>query len=164
MRLLLCALLVGLWSSCGYVFPSCETIPPCPTGQTLCTQASCSDLTTDRYNCGSCGNVCSSGFICGPGADGGPACLCPDPRSLASNGACVDLRIDNSNCGTLGNACTNGEVCVAGACGCPGDGGESCLLDGGPADAGGLAAGEDGGSSDAGADAGPMSDAGGGDA
>ncbi|MHB1847127.1 MAG: hypothetical protein ACYCWW_20070 [Deltaproteobacteria bacterium] len=161
MRALFGLLLLGLGTSCGYVFPSCQTIPPCPVGQTLCTQMSCSDLTTDRYNCGSCGNICAPGFVCRAGADGGPECGCPTEGAVMSNGACLDLQIDGQNCGAIGNVCPAGLLCVQGICACGGftDGGAGCLSDGGVADGGAADGAVDGGADDGGLDGG-LSDAG----
>ncbi len=122
MSRLLFALVAGsafALEGCGFLFPSCQTIPPCPSGQTLCSQQSCSDLHTDRLNCGSCNNVCAPGLVCGPLPDGGAACGCPTAGAVLVNGECIDLQTDVQNCGAPGNACPTGEVCLSGACGCP---------------------------------------------
>jgi hypothetical protein len=82
-------------------------------GQTLCCGGalcgtSCSNLSGDVANCGSCGNACAPDQFCAGGA-----CL---PCSPVCGGACVDLAADDANCGSCGNACLVGEVCTSGAC------------------------------------------------
>jgi hypothetical protein len=128
MRLYAIAAALGLGlSGCSYFFPSCQTIPDCPAGQVLCTNASCADLANDPQNCGACARVCAPGYVCIPGpadaaADGGPGpgtCGCP-AGLVQSDGQCLDLAIDNQNCGSVGTACQGGESCLAGQCRCPG--------------------------------------------
>jgi hypothetical protein len=134
------ALSLGL-SACSYFFPSCQTIPDCPAGQALCTNASCADLTNDPQNCGSCNNVCAPGLVCIPGPevadagpDGGPgpgpgSCGCPNGL-LLSNGQCLDLATDSHNCGSVGATCPGGQVCLARQCRCVGaDGGTNLETD-----------------------------------
>jgi hypothetical protein len=106
-------------SGCSYFFPSCQTIPPCPAGEVLCTQASCTDLSVDPLNCGACENVCGPGLVCIPGADGGGSCGC-SVNLLLFNGQCLDLATDSHNCGSVGTSCQDGEYCLAGQCGCLG--------------------------------------------
>jgi len=36
----------------------------CQAGETMCPSGTCADLTADRTNCGQCGHICASGFIC----------------------------------------------------------------------------------------------------
>jgi hypothetical protein len=82
-------------------------------GQILCCGGalcgtSCSNLSGDVANCGSCGNACAPDQFCAGGA-----CL---PCSPVCGGACVDLTADDANCGSCGHACLAGEACTSGAC------------------------------------------------
>ncbi len=187
-RLLVAGLVFGL-PACSYFFPSCQTIPPCPTGQTQCTQASCADLTTDPLNCGACNNVCALGLSCLPAGDGGGVCGCLPGSELQAGGcvaatpcgatrcptdggsACANLVTDDANCGACGAVCPTGAfcqsshcVCLDGTSPCGGSccGGGGACVDGGCTGSDGGAA-TDGGPGDGGAatDAGPD---GGGDA
>jgi hypothetical protein len=76
-------------------------------GGVLCG-TSCTDLSGDIRNCGSCGNVCASNQFCGGG-------VCA-PCFPVCAGACTDLGADNANCGSCGNACLATETCTSGAC------------------------------------------------
>jgi hypothetical protein len=79
------------------------------------------DLTTDRANCGMCGNACmlanatsdcvSSSCViasCAMGFD--------DCNSMDSDGCERDLRTDSANCGMCGNVCMGGRMCCRGMC------------------------------------------------
>jgi hypothetical protein len=78
----------------------------------------CVDPTTDRANCGGCGNVCppndlcqaSSCVPCTPSTD--------TPCGTAGGTFCTDLTTDDSNCGACGTRCAHGEHCVASQCKC----------------------------------------------
>lgn len=76
-------------------------------GGVLCG-TTCTSLSGDVNNCGSCGTVCSSGQFCAGGA-----CLACSPLC---GGACVDLASDDTNCGSCGNACLPSQACNGGAC------------------------------------------------
>ena len=76
-------------------------------GGVLCG-ASCTNLSGDVSNCGSCGHACGSGEFCAGGS-----CV---PCSPVCGGACVDLTADSANCGSCGNACLASEVCTGSAC------------------------------------------------
>jgi hypothetical protein len=78
----------------------------------LCGTA-CTDATTDKNNCGTCGNVCPQERTCTAGK-----CVCPSGYSDCS-GQCVDFQVDAQNCGGCGKACTGqcaGGGCQASAC------------------------------------------------
>jgi type VI secretion system secreted protein VgrG len=82
-------------------------------GTTLCCGGvlcgtSCTALTGDIANCGSCGNACASDQFCAAGA-------CVTCSSVCA-GACVYLPADDANCGSCGNARLASEVCTSGAC------------------------------------------------
>jgi len=90
-------------------FNSCACVSdPCPGGA-LCG-TTCVDTVNDRNNCGSCGNVCSTGVPCIAGN-----CTCPPGFSACPDG-CKDLASDSSNCGTCGMVCGAGTSCNAGTC------------------------------------------------
>lgn len=64
---------VGLGGACSVVLSEF-----CDTGLTCCIKSgflsgNCRDLVNDPDNCGSCGNVCQSGFGCNPGTSP-PSC------------------------------------------------------------------------------------------
>jgi hypothetical protein len=82
-------------------------------GATLCCGgvlcgASCSDLSSDNANCGSCGHACPGSETCTAGACVACATQCA--------GACVDLGYDQANCGSCGHACPASALCTAGTC------------------------------------------------
>nr|AAD45583.1 Stig1 [Petunia x hybrida] len=76
----------------------CETCRALSEKLTCCFNASCVDLSSNRFNCGSCGIVC-------------------DLRTRCCGGLCVDITKDNGNCGNCGNACAPGQDCSFGLCG-----------------------------------------------
>ncbi len=130
--------------ACGY---SCEsgkpvntTVKSCATGvcQYQCTSnltnvgsgntsssIQCVDLTSDRNNCGSKGNICASGKVCV-----NSQCVqnsCDDGQTLCSTGTgntCVNIKgNDTSNCGACGYSCESGKPlnttvksCATGVC------------------------------------------------
>lgn len=63
------------------------------TGGTRCCNTTCTNLSTDTSNCGSCGNVCSGGQTC-------------------TNGSCV------SSCLSLGQSCSSNGQCCSNFCTC----------------------------------------------
>lgn len=119
----------------------------CPRGQKKCN-GSCVDLTSDFFNCGSCGNVCSSAagtlccgsacvdttsnkahcggcFVACEGADAGcftGICTrCPVGQvRCEGTGTCADVQTDPKNCGTCGRECATNETCESGRCACAG--------------------------------------------
>jgi hypothetical protein len=113
-------LAVSALADCSYLFPSCATVPGCPTGQKLCSNLACSDLRTDPFNCGMCNHPCGAGLVCVP--DGGPndtgACGCPIPGQILASGQCLTLSVDPNNCGAVGKACRPDQACLDGGCGC----------------------------------------------
>ena len=98
----------------------------CPAGQFACRdfkgqKQPCRDLSADRNNCGSCGNMCQRNDKCIAGQCVSSAPACP-PGQLAcmdvkgQKQPCRDHSADRNNCGTCGVVCRNGTSCVAGAC------------------------------------------------
>ncbi|MBN2576029.1 MAG: hypothetical protein JXP73_15810 [Deltaproteobacteria bacterium] len=84
----------------------------CEDGLRLCGTG-CTDTTTDRENCGTCGNVCPTERTCTGGK-----CVCPSGYTDCS-GLCADLNVDAQNCGGCGKACTgqcSGGTCQSSTC------------------------------------------------
>lgn len=110
---------------------SCETCPDgessgslfchsgsCAAGETVCAGV-CSNMQTDRDNCGTCGNACGDGMVCFNGA-----CVegC-DNGQVSCGGVCVDVNTDETNCGGCGSTgqefvCDPAETCTTGTCVC----------------------------------------------
>jgi hypothetical protein len=87
---------------------------PCPPGLIVCG-STCSDLSTDPYNCGACDHACATGAACA----GGACSACPADKPtlcVAPTEYCADTQSDPSNCGTCGHACALGFACSKGAC------------------------------------------------
>jgi hypothetical protein len=90
-----------------------------PTDQQSCGYQSscggiCEALSTNPFNCGTCGNVCGTGQTCNSGAcSAGPNCASP---STACSGACVNLQSDSNNCGSCGALCGYSQSCLNGSC------------------------------------------------
>jgi hypothetical protein len=97
-----------------------STSPPptkalvCPSDRRSCG-ANCTDIMTDRDNCGACGVACTSSQICQMGE-----CLrkCSVGETRCFDG-CHDLFYDAQNCGTCGNACPVGLTCNKSVCSPP---------------------------------------------
>ncbi len=93
----------------------------CCTGQTMCPNDICADLTSDGNNCGTCGYACPQGnpqdfATCISGA-----CVCESSTAVICNpgtatAVCAELTSDPSNCGSCGAACPQGQVCKSGQC------------------------------------------------
>jgi hypothetical protein len=88
----------------------------------------CTDLYTDRANCGACGKTCAATEFCGGGVcmplaqvacqAGTVACLDPSGQKLF----CTVLANDPRNCGSCGTVCPSGDVCMNNLCQSPGGG------------------------------------------
>ena len=81
--------------------------PDAATGPLMCT-----DLQTDRGNCGACGTTCPAGRVC----DRGSCVVTCSTGATNCNGSCRDLQTDRANCGACGAECAAGQVCSAGMC------------------------------------------------
>ena len=71
----------------------------------------------DKYNCGTCENVCPMNQICKKGS-----CACPDNMYLDSDNNCYYGKVDSRHCGTNNNglkACGEYQACIEGECRCP---------------------------------------------
>lgn len=104
------------WST-DYCKDDCcdATTPDCCNGQ------DCVDLYSDPFNCGECGNACTTGQSCMGGRCRQTPSYCQPGEVFCSN-VCVDLANDEDNCGTCGHSCgvdqTTGEqmICRNGQC------------------------------------------------
>ncbi len=85
---------------------------PCEGTDEMCG-ATCTDLSTDESNCGTCGHSCSTGQTCSGGSCTNTPCL---SHQTDCEGICVDLSSDHDNCGTCGHACLEDQVCSGGEC------------------------------------------------
>jgi hypothetical protein len=121
----------------------------CPAAKPDVCNGGCTDLQTDRTNCGACGQRCASGetcvageCVCGAGksicrdrcvsgtcCNGGAGVNCGSGTTCCSPDGCKDLSDDADNCGACGATCdpTLSNTCVAGVCKC----GEDPLCTGG---------------------------------
>lgn len=98
--------------------PDLPGTSPSPTKAVLCPSdrracgATCTNLLTDRDNCGACGVSCFTGQICQAGR-----CLkeCSFGESSCFDG-CYNLSFDAQNCGACGNTCPFGLVCNQSVC------------------------------------------------
>lgn len=89
----------------------------CPAGQTSCDNF-CVDLSSNRFNCGACGNSCGeqecSNGVCGQQTCPSGQTLCRNPENEP---ACTDLMTDGLNCGACNHQCNGSERCANGTCG-----------------------------------------------
>ena len=96
-----CCSVGGCATSCA-----CGTTPDCTD---TCCSDQCVDTSSDRENCGACGNVCRDDQSCDSGT-----CVCASGTDCGNT--CADLASDAENCGTCANACASGETCCGGSC------------------------------------------------
>ena len=91
--------------------------PPYPKSCCLSTETCCSgkcvNTTSDKNNCGACGQVCSGDFC----RDG--LCWACELGLTLCDGDCVDTKSNGANCGACGKECTGGKECIDGRCKCP---------------------------------------------
>lgn len=126
--------------ACGYMCPATQTnatLKGCVAGQCeyectspytnigSATHTNCVDLSSDHKNCGSIGNICTTGAVCLDGqctlvnCSGGLTLCATD-----SGNQCIDLGgTDADNCGTCGYQCSEhpqanatSNVCLDGRC------------------------------------------------
>lgn len=110
----------------------CSVNERCESGR--CTCPGSPDLTSDRNNCGSCGNGCSPNEDCVLGrcevycgganiltdrTKCGVTCRRCDANETCRDGSCEpcgDINADENNCGECGKRCESGMECVQGRC------------------------------------------------
>jgi hypothetical protein len=105
---------IGSVSSVGKIMrfdkQACQAgVCKCPGPDMICN-GTCLDTSTFSSNCGTCGNVCSTGKTCQGGS-----CKCPG-TTVDCFGVCVDTSTDSTNCGTCGANCAAGKTCQGGGC------------------------------------------------
>jgi hypothetical protein len=107
-------------------------VSTCPSTSSTECEGTCSNPSSDPYNCSTCGNACSTTVANAHAgcADGGCTFAC-DTNYTACGGGCVDFMNDPSNCGGCGAtfACAEGLACSGGVCmpeGGAGDSGIPC--------------------------------------
>ena len=88
--------------------------PPYPKSCCLSTETCCSgkcvNTTSDKNNCGACGQVCSGDF-CRNGL-----CWACEPGFTQCGDKCIDTMSDRANCGACGKVCADRSICYNGAC------------------------------------------------
>jgi hypothetical protein len=97
----------------------CKSTPGCRTGFT-CSSGYCKNLTTDKYNCGTPGNVCSSANGTASCSTGKCSIVCKsgygDCHTDTNDGCESNLATDANHCNSCTKVCTTGQVCHASAC------------------------------------------------
>jgi len=98
----------------SYTSPTPIKALVCPSDRRACG-TNCTDIMTDRTNCGACGVSCSSSQVCQMGQ-----CMmkCSVGETRCFDG-CHNLFYDAQNCGTCGNACPVGLTCNISVCAPP---------------------------------------------
>jgi hypothetical protein len=91
--------------------PTLTKAPVCPSDRRACG-TNCTDVMTDRTNCGACGVSCSSSQVCQMGQCT-MRCYAGETRCFDG---CHNLLYDAQNCGTCGNACPVGLTCNISVC------------------------------------------------
>jgi len=104
---------VAMAASCD----SCKTRNPCIPGTVVCPGTSttfCTNLRTDRRNCGACGNACPEGQYCLKGSCSPCSIECSEPNRLDTE-TCACICTQGVNCGpTL--CCEGRQKCIGGSC------------------------------------------------
>jgi hypothetical protein len=92
----------------------------------VCCGSGCTDVQSDAFNCGRCGNPCAAGMACMEGVCGVASCAGTTdnthcfgsaPNAVCCGGSCVDKNTDAQDCGVCGRRCAAGAVCQGGVCG-----------------------------------------------
>ena len=83
---------------------------PCCLSTETCCSGKCVNTTSDKNNCGACGQVCSGDFC----RDG--LCWACEPGFTQCGDKCIDTTSDRANCGACGKVCADRSICYNGAC------------------------------------------------
>ena len=89
-----CCVIGGAY--CDPVF-GCTTCPGGLPNHASCNGFQCTNLLTDRANCGMCKRACPAGHTC-------------------CDGSCYDLQSNTDNCGACGKNCDASDLCCSGKC------------------------------------------------
>lgn len=91
----------------------------CDAGPLTICNGNCVDVSSDRSNCGACGNACTQNQLCSESI----CTNCPTKTEVACGSNvtsfCADLTSDTTNCGQCGNVCPHGSLCTNSTCVCP---------------------------------------------
>jgi hypothetical protein len=94
----------------------------CAPGRTACAQTGggfiCENLSSDRFNCGSCNHPCLQGQVCTSDVPDQPGHCAADCALNLKNcsGSCRDVTSDDAFCGDCVTSCSTGTHCVLGKC------------------------------------------------
>ncbi len=94
--------------------PTVTKAPVCPSDDKACNGI-CTDIMTDRRNCGDCSVTCTISETC---RQGRCVAQCTTSEILCPDG-CHNLSFDAGNCGFCGNACPVGLTCNNSVCAPP---------------------------------------------
>jgi hypothetical protein len=104
-----------LKNCCSGIEKFCQVGQPGQAGTCVCLDpklkncsGTCTDLTSDSKNCGSCGTICPDGVMCQGGN-----CVC---NTCPGTNTCVDTQKDPNHCGSCGTVCNSGSFCCHGQC------------------------------------------------
>ncbi|HZU82071.1 MAG TPA: hypothetical protein VE987_04095, partial [Polyangiaceae bacterium] len=103
-------------NACPATAPLCSEgtcVVSCVPPTTQCgvgRAATCSNLSTNKVNCGNCMATCGGNLTCS-----NSSCVCAAPFTDCA-GTCTNLQTDNNNCGTCGTTCVLPSTCQNGAC------------------------------------------------
>ncbi len=114
-----------------------QNVCSCAYPNTVCTDTgSCTNLTSDPLNCGSCGSICGPGEICLVGtccpANSNRLCgdqCCPAGEYCSEGQCCPEGQLTCGRGGPGSPCCEPGQCCDSGQCACNGvccDAGEEC--------------------------------------
>lgn len=94
--------------------PTVTKVLICPSDRQICG-GNCTDIMTDRRNCGGCSVSCTPTETC---QQGHCRVRCTDSETSCPDG-CHNLLFDAENCGFCGNACPKGLTCNNSQCAPP---------------------------------------------
>ena len=90
---------------------SCGAYVCCPTSAACCN-GTCTSVSSDRQNCGACGNACAGSCVNGT-CSGDGQCF---GGQVFCDGYCREIQGDPSYCGGCFTSCGPNENCLGGNC------------------------------------------------